>query len=465
MATYDLIVIGGGPAGYVGAIRAAQLGKKVACIENDRAGGTCLNWGCIPTKALLKIAEVYHTLKHEAETFGLKIEGEISYDWSAVVGRSRKVSGQLAGGIEFLFKKNKIDYLRGDGALAGEGKVSVTDADGKSETHEAENVLISTGCKSRDLPFLKFDGKTVISSKEAMNLEKQPKEIIIIGAGAIGVEFADFFNAYDTKVTIVEMMDNLLPVEDTEVSQTLEKVFKKKGINFLLGTKTTAAEVSAGKIELTVEPAAGGDSQVLTADTCLVAVGVQPVMPGGAETLTLTDRGYIEVDDRYQTNLANVYAAGDIIGPPWLAHVASFEAIQAIEGIFVADKQPKKVEIFPGCTYCHPEVASIGLTERAAVEQGIDFTIGKFPLQASGRALAVGEPDGFVKLLYGKEHGELIGAHIIGGGATELIAEMGLAITLEATWEELENTIHAHPTLSEAIHEATSAAFGHAIHI
>ena len=465
MASYDLIVIGGGPAGYVGAIRAAQLGKKVACMENDRAGGTCLNWGCIPTKALLKNAELYHTLKHDAETFGLKIEGEIGYDWSAVIGRSRKVSNQLAGGIEFLFKKNKIDYIRGDGSLAGEGKVSVTDADGKSETHDATNVLIATGCKSRELPFLPFDGTTVISSKEAMTMETQPDELIIIGAGAIGVEFADFYNAYGTKVTIVEMMDHLLPVEDTEVSQALEKSFKRKGINFLLATKTTAAEVADGKVTLTVEPAAGGDTQRLTADACLVSVGVQPVLPGNADDLALTDRGYIETDDRYQTNLKNVYAAGDIIGPPWLAHVASFEAIHAVEGLFVEGHTPKKVEIFPGCTYCHPEVASIGLTERAAVEQGIEFRIGKFPFAASGRALAVNEPEGFVKLLYGKEHGELIGAHIIGAGATELIAEMGLAITLEATWEELENTIHAHPTLSEAIHEATSAASGHAIHI
>ena len=422
-------------------------------------------WGCIPTKALLKNAELYHTLKHDAETFGLKIEGEVSYDWSAVIGRSRKVSNQLAGGIEFLFKKNKIDYLRGDGALAGEGKVAVTDADGKSETHDATNVLIATGCKSRELPFLPFDGTTVISSKEAMTLETQPDEMIIIGAGAIGVEFADFYNSYGTKVTIVEMMDHLLPVEDTEISQALEKSFKRKGINFLLATKTTSAEVADGKVTLTVEPAEGGEARSLTADVCLVSVGVQPVLPGNVDDLQLSDRGYIETDERYQTNLKNVYAAGDIIGPPWLAHVASFEAIHAVEGMFVEGHTPKKVEIFPGCTYCHPEVASIGLTERAAVEQGIEFKIGKFPFQASGRALAVNEPEGFVKLLYGKEHGELLGAHIIGAGATELIAEMGLAITLEATWEELENTIHAHPTLSEAIHEATSAASGHAIHI
>ncbi len=460
---YDLIVIGGGPAGYVGAIRAAQLGKKVACVENDRAGGTCLNWGCIPTKALLQNAALYWNMTHHAEEFGFKIDN-LSYDWSAIIKRSRKVSERLAGGIEFLFKKNKVDYIRGTGALAGEGKVEVTDKDGKTETFEGTDILISTGCKSRPLPFLPYEHPRVISSREAMVLESQPKEIIIIGAGAIGVEFAYFFNAYGTKVTIVEMMDHLLPVEDTEISKALEKSFKKQGINFLLGTKTASADLADDKVTLTVEPAAGGDSQQISADYCLVAVGVQPVLPGNSEGLKLTDRGYIEVDDRYQTSMKNVYAAGDIIGPPWLAHVASFEAVHTVEGLYVEGHTPKKVTIFPGCTYCHPEVASIGLTERACEEKGIAYKVGRFPFQASGRAQAAGEPEGFVKLIFGEEYGELLGAHIIGAEATELIAEMGLGITLEATWEELENTIHAHPTLSEAIHEATSDAFGHAIH-
>ena len=463
MASYDLIVIGGGPAGYVGAIRAAQLGKKVACVENDRAGGTCLNWGCIPTKALLKNAELYLTLKEKAGEFGLTFDN-LEYDWKKIIGRSRQVSEKLAGGIEFLLKKNKVDYIRGTGSLAGEGAVEVENADGTKETHQAKNILLATGCRSRELPFMPFDGKVVISSKEAMTLKKQPGEIVIIGAGAIGVEFAYFFNAYGTKVTIVEMLDHLLPIEDTEISRALEKSFKAQGINFLTATKTTGAAVSKSGIELTIEPAAGGDSQKLKADACLVAVGVQPVLPGNAEGLTL-DRGFIEVGDRYQTNLPGVFAAGDIIGPPWLAHVASFEATHAVEGMFIEGHQPKKVHIFPGCTYCHPEVASIGLTERACKEQGLKYKVGKFPFQASGRALAAGEPEGFVKLIYGEKYGELLGAHIIGAEATELIAEMGLAITLEATYEELEDTIHAHPTLSEAIHEATSAAFGHAIHI
>ena len=464
MASYDLIVIGGGPAGYVGAIHAAQLGKKVACVENDRAGGTCLNWGCIPTKALLKNAELFLTLKEKAGDFGLKFDN-LEYDWKAVIGRSRNVSDKLAGGIEFLFKKNKVDYLRGTGSLAGEGAVEVEDADGRKQTHQAANILLATGCRSRELPFLPFDGKVVIGSKEAMILKKQPGEIIIIGAGAIGVEFAYFFNAYGTRVTLVEMMDNLLPVEDTEVSQALEKSFKKQGIEFLTATKTTDAAVSKSGIELTVEPAAGGDSRKIKADACLVAVGVQPVMPGNADDVKLTDRGYIEVGDRYQTNLPGVFAAGDVIGPPWLAHVASYEAIQAVDGMFVEGHRPRKVTVFPGCTYCHPEVASIGLTERACQEQGLKYKIGKFPFQASGRALAVDEPEGFVKLIYGEKYGEVLGAHIIGAGATELIAEMGLAITLEATHEEIEDTIHAHPTLAEAIHEANGAAFGRAIHI
>ncbi|MEM7147635.1 MAG: dihydrolipoyl dehydrogenase [Verrucomicrobiota bacterium] len=467
--SYDLIVIGGGPAGYVGAIRAAQLGKKVACIESDRAGGTCLNWGCIPTKALLKNASQYHFLKDKAGEFGFSFDN-LAYDWSKVIGRSREVSDRLCGGIEFLFKKNGINYLRGHGALAGTTssgahQVSVTNTDGQSETHEAAHVLVATGCASRELPFLPYDGTRVISSKEAMLLEKQPESMIIIGAGAIGVEFAYFYNAFGTKVTIVEMMDHLLPVEDTEVSVALERSFKKQGINFLLSHITTAAQVNENGVSLMVEPAAGGDSQTLNADVTLVAVGVQPILPGGADSIALTDRGYIQLDDRYQTSVPNVYAAGDIIGPPWLAHVASFEAIQAIDGIFVEGYTPKKVDIFPGCTYCHPEVASIGLTERACEEQNLEYTVGKFPFSASGRALAAGDSEGFVKLIFGKPHGELLGAHIIGPEATELIAEMGLAITLEATADELETTIHAHPTLSEAIHEATGAAFGHAIHI
>lgn len=464
MASYDLIVIGGGPGGYVGAIRAAQLGKKVACVENDRAGGTCLNWGCIPTKALLKNAELYHTLSHRAAEFGLNIEG-LSYDWEKVIGRSRQVSDKLAGGIEFLFKKNKIDYIRGTGGLAANGKVEVIDAEGKSEIHTAANVLIATGCVSRGLPFLPFDGEKVIGSKDAMTLTKQPKSMVIIGAGAIGIEFAYFYSSYGTEVTVIEMMDRILPVEDSEVSAALQKSLAKHGIKFFTSTKTAAAETTDAGVRLTIEPAAGGDQQTVEAEVCLVAVGVAPVLPKNAEQLKLTDRGYIETDARYQTNIPNVFAAGDIIGPPWLAHVASYEATQAVEGMFDPKFKPKKVTLFPGCTYCHPEVASIGLTEDACKEKKLDYRVGKFPFAASGRALAVADAEGFVKIIFDKKHGEILGAHIIGSGATELIAEMGLAMNLEATNEEIEATIHAHPTLAEAIHEAAGDAFGHAVHI
>jgi len=457
---YDLIVIGGGPAGYVAAIRAAQLGKSVVCVEADRAGGTCLNWGCIPTKALLKNAELYHTLTHKAAEFGLKIEG-LSYDWSAVIGRSRKVSERLAGGIEFLFKKNKVEYIRGVGSLEGGGKVGVKAADGSTRTLEGVNILIATGCKSRGLPSLPFNGTSVIGSKEAMVLPKQPKEMIIIGAGAIGVEFAYIYNSFGTKVTVVEMLPRMLPVEDDEVGDALEKSFIKQGIRCLTNTKVTATADKGDRVEVTVE--GPKETGVISADVCLIAIGVQPVLPGG-EQPALSERGYINVDERYQTSIPGVYAAGDITGPPWLAHTASFEAVQAIEGLFLEGHTPRKITNFPGCTYCHPQVASVGMTERALKEAGIEYKVGKIPFVAIGKAIASGEPEGFAKLLFGKQHGELLGAHIIGENATELIAEMGLALDQELTAEDIHATIHAHPTMSEVIHEATLAADGHAIH-
>jgi dihydrolipoamide dehydrogenase len=460
MANYDLIVIGGGPAGYVGAIRAAQLGKKVACVENDRAGGTCLNWGCIPTKALLKNAELYHTLKHRADEFGLKIEG-LSYDWSKTIGRSRKVSDKLCGGIEFLFKKNKVDYLRGTGSIPAAGKVEVTDNDGKKTTHEAGKILVATGAKARPMPGLPFNGKSVIDSHAAMILEKQPKEILIVGAGAIGIEFAYFFNAFGTKVTVIEMMPRILPVEDEEVSAALEKSLKKAGIKILTNTKVTASKDHGDKVSLTVE---GASKETLEAEVCLIAIGVAPVLPDGVE-LKVSEKGWLETSATYETNVKGIYGAGDIIGPPWLAHVASYEAIQCVEGLFKNGHKPKKVTIFPGCTYCQPQVASIGLTEAQAKEKKLKYKVGKFPYQASGKALAVAEPEGFVKIIFGEQHGEIIGAHIIGSEATELIAELGIAMTLEATMEEIEATIHAHPTLAEMLKEATEVAEGHPIHI
>lgn len=457
---YDLIVIGGGPAGYVGAIRAAQLGKNVAVIETDRAGGTCLNWGCIPTKALLKNAELYQTLTKKADTFGISFDN-LSYDWSKVVGRSRQVSERLAGGIEFLFKKNKIDYIRGFGDLIDSNHVEVTAADGTKQLHEAANILVATGCKSRGLPPLPFNGTSVISSKEAMVLKKQPESMVIIGAGAIGVEFAYVYNAYGTKVTIIEMQPNLLPVEDEEIGQELQKSFTKQGVRNLTNTKCVNFRDNGNSVSIDVEGPKGNET--ITADVCLVAIGVAPVLPGGIQP-ELDDRGFISVDDRYQTSIPNIYACGDISGPPWLAHTASFEAVQCVEGLFVEGHTPRQVGNFPGCTYCHPQVASVGKTERALKEEGIDYKVGKFPYAASGKAQASADAEGFVKLLFGKEHGELLGAHIIGDNATELIAEMGLALEMELTTDEIHSTIHAHPTLAEAIHEATLDADGHAIH-
>lgn len=456
---YDLIVIGGGPAGYVGAIRAAQLGKKVACVEMERAGGTCLNWGCIPTKALLRNAELYQLMSKHAGDFGMSFDN-LSYDWSKTIARSRKVSERLAGGIEMLFKKNKVDYIRGTATIPKAGVVDVTDKDGKKTSLATGKILIATGVVSREMPGFPFNGKSVIGSKQALVLPEQPKEIIIIGAGAIGIEFAYFFNAFGTKVTVVEMMPNILPVEDTEVSIALEKFLTKQGIRLLTGTKVDKAEATHKGVQLTVS---GKTNETIEAPIALVAIGVSPLLPEGL-TVKLDAKGWIQTNDKYETSVRGIYAAGDIIGPPWLAHVASFEAIQAVEGMF-AGKPSRKVSNFPGCTYCQPQVASVGLTERAAKEKGLKFKVGKFPFLASGKALAVGESEGFVKLLFGEPHGEIIGAHIIGADATEMIAELGLAIEMEATHDELISTIHAHPTLSEAVHEAAHQALGHAIHI
>jgi dihydrolipoamide dehydrogenase len=458
--SYDLVVIGGGPAGYVGAIRAGQLGKKVACVEKERAGGTCLNWGCIPTKSLLRNAELYHLLTHKAKDFGFTFDN-LAYDWSKIISRSRSVADKLAGGVEYLFKKNKIDYLRGEGTIVDGKKVEFRSADGKEQTVDAANILVATGAPAREMPGLPVNGTTVVNSRQAMVIEKQPKKIIIIGAGAIGVEFAYFFNAFGTEVFLVEMLPNLLPVEDTEISVALERSFAKQGIKFFTNTKVTESSADKNGARITLE---GKKKETLESDCALVAIGVTPLVPKGVD-LKLDKKGYIQVNDRYQTNVPTIYAAGDIIGPPWLAHVAMWEAVQTVDGIFVEGFKPKRIKTFPGCTYCQPQVASVGLTERAAKEQGLKFKVGKFPFSANGKALAAGESDGFVKLLIREQHGEILGAHIIGPEATELIVELGLAMNLEATYEEIEATIHAHPTLSEAVHEATGAAFGHAIHI
>ncbi len=458
---YDLIVIGGGPAGYVGAIRAAQLGKKVVCVEMERAGGTCLNWGCIPTKALLKSAEVKEMLGH-LDSYGLELAGEVKFDFAKVMQRSRGVSDQMAKGIEYLFKSKKVDYVVGKAQIQADKKVIVTGADGKTQTLTGKAILIATGAKAKALPGVKVDGDKVLSSREALAIKKLPKSIIILGAGAIGCEFAYFFNAFGSKVTILEMLPQILPVEDAEVAELLKRSFAKSGIEIFTDTKVEKTEVTGKGVKLTV---AGG--KTMEAEHLLVAIGVEANLDGllGAGLKLELDRGYLKTNDRYETSIKGIYGAGDIIGPPWLAHVASHEAVEAVEGLFVPGKKPHKVTTFPGCTYCQPQVASIGVTEKIAKEKGLKFKVGKFPYKASGKAVASGSAEGFVKLILGEPHGEILGAHIIGAEATELIAELGLAMTLEATTDEIGLTIHAHPTLAEMVHEAALAAEGKPIHI
>ena len=455
---YDLVVIGGGPAGYVGAIRAAQLGKRVACVEMDRAGGTCLNWGCIPSKSLLRNAELYRLLKNRAGDFGLKFEG-LSFEWSGIMGRSRKVADQLAGGVAYLFRKNRVDYLVGKAELAEPGLVTAELSDGSRRRLEAARVMVSTGVRPRSLPGLPFDGKRVIGSKEALALNAPPASMVIIGAGAIGVEFAYFYNAFGTRVTLLEMMPRLLPVEDEEVSLALARSFSRQGIEVHTSTRVEEGVATQYGVQVSF----GGETTGrVEAEVVLVAVGVDALLPPGLELET--DRGFIKVDRNYRTSVEGVYAAGDVIGPPWLAHVASYQAVQAVEGLF-GNGKPRPLPHYPSCTYCNPQVASVGLTERAARDSGEPFRVGRYPFRANGKALAVGESEGFVKLIFGEADGELLGAHLIGTEATELIGQLGLAMTLGATFEDLEATIQAHPTLGEAVHEAGAAAFGRAIHL
>lgn len=459
---YDLIVIGGGPAGYAGAIRAGQLGKKVACIEMERAGGTCLNWGCIPTKALLKSAELYQKIK-KADVYGISAK-DVTFDFAKIVERSRGVSNQMAKGIEFLFKKNKVDYLVGQAQVSAPGLVSITAGDRQGTFLRTKNILIATGCKMRRIPGLEYDGVHVMTSREALANTKQPKSIIIVGAGAIGVEFAYFFNALGTQVTLVEMLPQILPVEDAEVARLLSRAFEKQGITLHVDTKCENFRV--GPTGVQVDLVAGEKKTEVTAEVLLSAIGVTPNLDGVlANNVQLElDRGYLKVGDNYQTSVPGIYAAGDIIGPPWLAHVATFEAINAVAGMF-GHGTPKRVKQFPGCTYCQPQVASIGLTEKAAREKGLTIKVGKFPFTASGKAVAAAESEGFVKVIADGATGEILGAHIVGAEATELIAEYGLAISLEASIDEVHQTIHAHPTLSEALMEAAAATLGEAIHI
>ncbi|MBX3749105.1 MAG: dihydrolipoyl dehydrogenase [Opitutaceae bacterium] len=459
---YDLVVIGGGPAGYAGAIRAGQLGKKVACVELERAGGTCLNWGCIPTKALLKSAELYQKMK-KAEAYGLSAK-EITFDMGKVMERSRGVAAQMAKGIEFLFKKNKVEYFLGRAQVAAAGMVSITEGEHKGKFLRAKNILIATGCRMRHIPGLEYDGERVMTSREALARKTLPKSVVIVGAGAIGVEFAYFYNAFGAKVTLVEMLPQILPVEDEEVSRTLHRAFEKQGIALHTGTKCENFRVGKGGVKLDL--VAGDKKTELEAEVLLSAIGVTANIENVlAPNLRVElDRNYVKVDANYQTSVKGIYAAGDIIGPPWLAHIATFEAVNAVNGMF-GHGQPKRVKNFPGCTYCQPQVASTGLTEKAAKEKGLNYKVGKFPFTASGKAVASAESEGFVKVISDAKTGEIYGAHIIGSEATELVAEYGLAIDLEATVEEVHQTIHAHPTLSEANMEASAASLGEAIHI
>jgi dihydrolipoamide dehydrogenase len=459
---YDLVVIGGGPAGYVGAIRAGQLGKKVAVIELERAGGTCLNWGCIPTKALLKSAELYRTIQ-KADAYGLSVTGA-GFDFQKVVERSRGVASQMAKGVEFLFKKNKVDYFTGKAQVVVPGMVEITEGDNKGKFFRTKNILLATGQKAKPLPGLPVDGTRVMTSREALVAKAPPKTMAIIGAGAIGVEFAYFFNAFGTKVTLIEMLPQVLPVEDEEVAKVLQRSFEKQGIVIHVGTKSENIRVGDKSVKLDLVK--DGAKTELEVETVLVAIGITSALDGLFSTKVKieTDRGFVKVGADYQTSTPGIYAAGDIQGPPWLAHVASFRAVQAVEGMFGHSK-PKQVGIFPGCTYCQPQVASTGLTEKAAKEKKLDYKVGKFPFTAVGKAVAAGDTEGFVKVIADAKTGEILGVHIIGNEATELIAEYGLAMNLEATVDEIHDSIHAHPTLSEALGEAALAVLGKAIHI
>ena len=463
---YQIAILGGGPGGYVAAIRAAQLGFKTVVIDKDNLGGICLNWGCIPTKSLLKNAEIFDNIKNHGKEFGI-YASDLSFNFNEIIQRSRGISDRISKNVELLIKKNKIDRIRGFGKLTGQNSIAIFDKDGKqTETILTENIIIATGARPKIFPNIPVDRKNIITSTEAMSLAEQPKELIVIGAGAIGIEFAYFYSVLGTKVTVVEMLDNILPVEDAEVSQTLAKSFKKRGIEVCTKTVVDKAEVKGNKVLVTIDQ--NGQKKELTADKVLSAIGVTGNVAGfGLEELGIElFKNHIKVDkNTYQTNVPGIYAIGDVIGPPWLAHVASAEGIHCVEGIKGIKNSPIDYHNIPGCTYCQPQVASVGLTEAKAKELGYELKIGKFPFMASGKAFAVGEREGFVKLIFDAKYGELLGGHIIGSEATELIAEVALARTLEATGHSIIKTVHAHPTLSESIMEAAANAYGEAIHI
>ena len=461
---YDLLIIGGGPGGYTAAIRGTQLGMRTAIVERERVGGVCLNWGCIPTKALLRNAEILHSFRR-GEEWGITYEN-LQVDFGKIIRRSRGVSDRIVRGVEYLMKKNGIDVIPGNGRLVGPGTVEVR-AEGKpAATLRAAHVIIATGARPRTLPGVTIDRTRVITSTEAMSLTSQPKSMVIIGAGAIGVEFAYFYNSLRTKVTMIEMLPGILPVEDRELTRQLESSLKKQGIEILTETKVEGVRPSQNDVTLTVRTADGGIREV-TGEVALMAIGVQANVENlGLENAGVTlEKGNVGVDVDYRTNVAGLYAIGDVIGPPWLAHVASAEGIHCVDAIAGRNPAPLDYSSVPGCTYCQPQIASVGLTEEKARAAGHELRIGRFPFRPLGKAVAIGESEGIVKLIFDAKYGELLGAHIMGSEATELIAELVVAKTLETTGEGLFRTIHAHPTLSEAVMEAAAAAYGEAINI
>ncbi len=460
---YDIVVLGSGPGGYVTAIRASQLGLKTAVIEREALGGICLNWGCVPTKALLKSANVFEYIEH-AEDYGIKVsKPKVNFD--GMVNRSRGVADGMSKGVQFLMKKNKIDVIMGNGKLMPGRKVEVTTEDGSQQIVEGTNIIIATGARSRVLPNLPQDGKKIIGYRDAMTLKKQPKKLVVVGSGAIGVEFAYFYNAIGTEVTIVEYMPNIVPVEDEEVSKQLARSFKKAGINIMTSSEVTGVDTSGAGVKVNVKTSKG--EEVINADIVLSAVGVVSNIEGiGLEEVGIAaDRGKVIVDDFYNTNIPGYCAIGDCVPGPALAHVASAEGILCVEKIAGHDVEPIDYGNIPGCTYCFPEISSVGKTEKACNEEGIDIKIGKFPFSASGKASAAGHKDGFVKLIFDAKYGELLGAHMIGANVTEMIAEIVAIRKLETTGHEIIKTIHPHPTLSEAVMEAAAAAYDEVIHL
>jgi dihydrolipoamide dehydrogenase len=465
---YDVVVLGSGPGGYVAAIRAAQLGFKTAIIEKESLGGICLNWGCIPTKALLKSAQVYEYIKH-AKDFGIEATG--NHDFPAVIKRSRGVADKMSRGVQFLMKKNKIDVVMGHGKLKAKGQLEVAGADGKTQLVEGKHIIVATGARSRELPSLKQDGKKVIGYREAMSLPQQPKSIIIVGSGAIGVEFAYFYHSLGTKVTVVEFLPRVVPVEDEEISKELEKIYKKNGMEILVSSEVTSVDTSGQGVKAKVKTPTG--EITLEAEVVLSAVGIAANIENiGLETLGVkTDKGKILVDKYYQTNVPGIYSIGDCVPGPALAHVASKAGIICVENIGYNEKkfahQPEAVDYgnIPGCTYCSPEIASVGMTEKQARDAGYDVKVGKFPLSASGKASAAGHTEGFVKVVFDGKYGEWLGTHMIGYNVTEIIVETVVGRKLETTYHEVLNSIHPHPTISESVKDAIEVAYGEAIHL